>query len=99
MASKFVINPLMQKVDELAKLRAKLTAMREKEQELSSYLKAKLDSRKEGAVIHGYLSDVMLSSYSMKTLSPTKLEKFLTPEQIAKCYKSTKVEKLVFTTR
>lgn len=96
-SSKFVVNAAMARIDELAKLREKISALREREQELTVALRDKLESRKAGATLHGYHVDVALSTYTMSVLNAKKLEKFLAPEQIAKCYKKTKVTKLVIT--
>ena len=92
----FVANPTKIKVDELAKVRAQISALKEKEEQLKLTLLPKLQAK---GFLEGYAYRVELSCYDQRSISRSKLERYMTPAQITRCTNVTPVEKLVFTSK
>ena len=96
MASKFVVNKAMQDVDNLAKLRRRIATLKAEEAEIAERVTARL-AKRAGNSMHGYVFDVQLSNYDLRTLNQAKVAKYLTEAQLNRCFNVTVVNKLVFT--
>ena len=96
---KFVVNATMQAVDNLAKLRAKISSLKKEAEELEALVSSKLAKKAAGAGLEGYSFTVTQSSYDMRRLSEAKVAKYLTDAQLARCFSSTPVMKLLFSKR
>ena len=94
--AKFVVNEFKKSIDDLAKLRARISKLRAQEDILEEAIKAKLTGPKAKPFVAGYEFQVELSCYDMKRLNEAKVARYLTQAQINRCYNVTPVQKMVF---
>lgn len=87
---------LKHSIDEVAKIRQRIAALKRQEEELTQMLLSKLPDQKIPGTMEGYKFVVAMADYSTMRLDQKKVAKALTEAQYKKCLTKVPCTKLVF---
>ena len=87
---------LKHSIDEVAKIRQRIAALKRQEEELTQMLLSKLPDQKIPGTMEGYKFVVAMADYSTMRLDQKKVATALTEAQYKKCLTKVPCTKLVF---